>query len=62
MWLYHVFFLFLFDSCFLIPALITQIFNTAELAIPKRIPTSKVVVETETQPVTVGTKISKCSV
>ena len=43
--------------------MIAQIFiPTAELAIPTGIPTNEANAETETQPVTVEAKISKCSV
>ena len=58
--------LFLFlniDLYSLIPAVITQTFNpTAELAIPTRIPNKETKTEMETHPVTVETKISKCSI
>ena len=47
---------------FLIPAAIPQIFiSTAELVIPTRTQTYEANAEIETQPVTVETKISKCS-
>ena len=55
-----VFFFFLIiDLFFLIPAVITQIFNPiAELAIPIGAPTKKAKVETETHPVIVEITIS----
>ena len=58
-----VFFFFLIiDLYFLIPEVIAQIFNpTAELVITTGIATNKVNAETETQPVLVEAKISKCS-
>ena len=55
------FFLIIQLNC-LIAAVITQIFNpTAELAIPKGMPTNEAKEEIETQAVIVQTKISKCS-
>ena len=46
----------------MIPAVITQIFNTtAELVIPARTATNEVNAEIETQPVIGEAKISKCS-
>ena len=51
------------DLYSLIPAGVTQIFNTmAELVIPIGIPTTEVKAEIETHPVTVEIKISKCSI
>ena len=56
------FFFLIIDLYFLIPAAITQIFIVAtELAIPTGIPTIEANAETETPPVTVEAKISKCS-
>ena len=56
--------MFLFnDLYFLIPAVITQIFNPiAELVIPIGIPTEEAKTEMETHPVTVEIKISACSI
>ena len=58
--------LFLFiiiDLYFIIPAVITQIFNPiAELIIPIGIPTKESKAEMEMHPVTVQIKISKCSI
>ena len=52
-------FFLIIDFYFLIPAVITLIFNpTAELTIPIGIPTDEVKAEIEIQPVTVETKIS----
>ena len=49
------------DLCFLIPAVITQIFIVAvELAIPIGRPTKEAKVAIETYPVTAEAKISKC--
>ena len=58
------FFLFLMiDLYSLIPAVVTQIFNTmAELVIPIGIPTTEVKAEIETDPGTVEIKISKYSI
>ena len=58
------FFFFLINNLyFLIPAVITQVFNsTAELAILTVIPTKKTKAEMETHPAIVETKISKCSI
>ena len=57
-----LFFLFI-DLYFLIPAVITQIFNPiAELVIPLGIPTKKTKAEMETHPVIVEVKISECSI
>ena len=57
------FFFLIIDLCFLIPAVITEIFNPiAELVIPIRISTIEAKREMETNPLTVGVKISKCSV
>ena len=58
---YHVFFLFfLIIDCFLIPAVITQIFIfAAEAAISTRISSEEAKVKIETHPVTVEAKISK---
>ena len=58
------FFLFLMiDLYSLIPAVVTQIFNTmVELVIPIGIPTTEVKAEIETHPVTVEIKISKYSI
>ena len=49
------------DLCFLIPAVITQIFIVAvKLAIPIGRPTKEAKVPIETYPVTAEAKISKC--
>ena len=56
-------FLFLFliiGLYFSIPAVITQIFIVAELAIPTGIPTKEAKAEIETHPVSEEAKISKC--
>ena len=60
----HVFYVFLIiDLCFLIPAVIAQIFNpVAELVIPIGIPTKETKTEIETPPVISENKIKKCSV
>ena len=51
------------DLCFLIPAVIAQIFNLiAELVIPIGIPTKEAKAEMETHPVIVEAKIRKCSI
>ena len=51
------------DLYFIIPAVITQIFNPiAELIIHIGIPTKEAEAEMETHPVTVQIKISKCSI
>ena len=51
------------DLYFIIPAVITQIFNPiAELIIPIGIPTKESKAEMEMHPVTVQIKISKCSI
>ena len=53
------FFFLIIDTYILIPAVITQIFNpTAELTIPKGIPTKESKIETETQLLTIETKTS----
>ena len=50
--------LLIIDLYFLIPAVITQIFNpTAELVIPAGIPITEAKEETETKPVNVETEI-----
>ena len=55
-----LFFLFI-DLYFLIPAVITQMFNSiAELIIPIGFPTKEAKVEMEIHPVTVEIKISEC--
>ena len=55
-----LFFLFI-DLYFLIPAVITQMFNPiAELIIPIGFPTKEAKVEMEIHPVTVEIKISGC--
>ena len=60
--MFLLFFL-IIDLYFLIPVVIIQIFIVAsELAIPTGISTGNAKAETETQPVTVEPKISKCSV
>ena len=62
--IYHAFFFFflIIDLYFLIPAVVTQIFNPiAELVIPIGIPTKEVKTEMETHPVTAEISISKCS-
>ena len=57
------FFFLVIDLYFLIPAVITQIFNpTAELVILIQIPTKEAKAEMETHPLTVEIKISKCSI
>ena len=49
------------DSCFLIPAVITQSFNpTAELIFPKGIPITEAKAEIKAKPVIVEAKIIKC--
>ena len=54
-------FFFIIDLYFLIPAVIAQCFiPTAELVIPIGTQTNEANAEIETQPVIVGTKISKC--
>ena len=56
-----LFFFFITDLYFLILALIAQTFNpTAELAIPTETLTNEANAETELQPLTSETKISKC--
>ena len=56
------FFFFIIDLYFLIPAVIALIFlPTAELVIPTGTQTNKANAEIETQPVTIETKIKKCS-
>ena len=58
-----LFLFFITDLYFLIPAVITQIFNPiTELVIPMGIPTKEAKGEIETHPVTVEIKISKCSI
>ena len=53
------FFFLIIDTYISIPAVITQIFNpTAELTIPKGIPTKESKIETETQLLTIETKTS----
>ena len=62
---YHASFSFflIIDLYFLIPAVITQIFNpTAELVIPTRITTKEAKAEMKIHAVTVETKISKYSI
>ena len=57
------FFFLIIDLYFLIPAVITQIFNPiVELAIPIGIPTKEAKAEMETHPVIVEPKIRKCSI
>ena len=59
--MFFFFFFFIINLFFLIPAAIAQIFiPTAELVIPTRIQTNEANTETETQPVTVETKIINC--
>ena len=60
----HVFYFFLIiDLCFLIPAVIAQIFNPiAELVISIGIPTKETKAEIEMHPVISENKIRKCSV
>ena len=56
-----ILFFLIIDLRFLIPAVITQIFNPgAELVIPIGIPTKEVKAEIETHTVTMEIKISKC--
>ena len=60
---YDFFFLLIIDFYFLIPAVITQIFNpTAGLVIPTGIRAKEAKSEMETHPIAVGIKISKCSI
>ena len=55
------FFSLIMDLYFLIPAVITQIFDPiAELVNPIGIPTKEAKAEMETHPVTVETNIGKC--
>ena len=55
------FFFLIIDLCFLIPAVITQIFNPiAELVIPIGIPCKEE--KAEIHPVIAETKIRKCSI
>ena len=57
------FFFLIIDLYFLIPAVITQIFNPiVELAIPIGIPTKEAKAEMETHPVIVEITIRKCLV
>ena len=57
------FFLLISDLYFLIPAVITQIFNPiAELVIPTGIPTKEAKAEMETHPVIVKITISESSI
>ena len=59
---YHASSFFLIDSYFLIPAVIAKIFiSAAEIVIPRGTQINEVNAEIEAQPVTVETKISKCS-
>ena len=52
----YFFFFLIIDLYFLLPALITQLFNrVAELVIPRGIPTIQAKAEMETHPVTVET-------
>ena len=56
-----ILFFLIIDLRFLIPAVITQIFNPGvELVIPIGIPTKEVKAEIETHTVTMEIKISKC--
>ena len=59
-----VFFFFLIiESCFLITAIIAQIFNPiVELVIPVEIPTKEAKAEMEIHPVIVEPKVRKCSI
>ena len=58
-----IFLFLLIDSYFLIPPVITQIFNPiTELVIPIGIPTKEAKAEMETHPVTLEIKMSKCSI
>ena len=58
--MHHASFL-IIDSYFMIPAVIAKVFNpTAGLVIAIVMLTNKVDAETETKPVTVKVKISKC--
>ena len=57
------FFFLIIDLYFLVPAVITQIFNLIdELVIHTRIPTKEAKAEIETHPVIIETKIRKYSV
>ena len=59
---FFLFFL-IIELYFVIPAVITQIFNPiAELVIPTGIPTKEEKAEMETHPVIVETEIRKCSI
>ena len=56
------FYFLIIDLHFLIPAVIAQIFNLiAELGIPIRIPNKEAKAEIEIRPITVETKLRKCS-
>ena len=58
-----IFLFLLIDSYFLIPPVITQIFNPiTELVIPIGIPTKEAKAEMETHPVTLEIKMSNCSI
>ena len=62
LWCFFLFLLFI-DLYFLIPAVITQIFNpVGELVIPIGIPTNETEAEMETHPIIVKIAISKCSI
>ena len=57
------FFFLIFDLYFLIPAVITQIFDLiSEIVIPIGIPTKEGKTEMEAHPVTAEIKTSKCSI
>ena len=57
------FFFLIIDLYYLIPEIITQIFNRyCELAIPIGMPNKKAKAEMEIYPVTVEIKIIKCSI
>ena len=59
---YFLFYFFVNEFYFLIPAVISQIcIPTVELVIVTETQANEANAETETQPVTVETKISKCS-
>ena len=60
---FFFFFFLIIDLYFLIPAVITEVFNSvSELVIPIGIPTKEAKAEMETHPVIVEPKIRKCSI
>ena len=61
--LYFFFFFLIIDLYFLIPAAIAQVFNVfAEFVIHVGITSKEAKAEIETHPVTVKTKVRKCSI